>query len=57
MLFETPVHFCVRMQKVEDYMNSGEFYRPDGRGLLGLAKDLRTRCEEVVKHQGERIPK
>jgi hypothetical protein len=47
----------VRMKNVEDYMNSAEFSRKDGRGLLGLAKDLRSRCEEVVKRQGERIPK
>ena len=49
--------FRVRMKNVEDYMNSAEFSRKDGRGLLGLAKDLRSRCEEVVKRQGERIPK
>jgi hypothetical protein len=56
-IFETPAQFRERMQKVEDYMNSGEFSRKDGRGLLGLAKDLRSRCEEVVRRKGERIPK
>ena len=30
---------------------------PDGRGLEGLAKDLKWRCEEVVRLKGERIPK
>ena len=38
-------------------MNSAEFSGPDGRGLLGLAKDLRSRCQEVVRRKGERIPK
>jgi hypothetical protein len=56
-LYETPSQFLVRMQKVEDYMNSAEFSGPDGRGLLGLAKDLRSRCQEVVRRKGERIPK
>ena len=32
-------------------------FRKDGRGLLELAKDLRSRCEEVLQRKGERIPK
>ena len=56
-IFETPAQFRVRMQKVEDHLNSDEFAREDGRGLLGLAKDLRSRCEEVVRRGGERLPK
>ena len=38
-------------------MNSAEFAAKDGTGLEGLAKDLRNRCEEVVKNKGERLPK
>ena len=56
-LHECPEHFTQRMQKVEDYMNSSSFSACGGRGLMGLAKDLRTRCEEVRRRQGERIPK
>ena len=56
-LHETPAHFRQRMQKVEDFMNSDSFAAPGGAGLLGLAKSLRTRCEEVVLRRGERIPK
>ena len=55
-LHETPGHFTQRMQKVEDYMNSSSFTACGGRGLTGLAKDLRTRCEEARRRQGERIP-
>ena len=37
---------------------SEEFMRVDGgRGLAGLAKDLRDRCAKVMLLQGERIPK
>ena len=56
-LHETPAHFSLRMKKVEDHMNSEAFTAPGGRGLLGLAKDLRSRCEEVIKRDGQRIPK
>ena len=45
------------MNKVQDYMNSEEFARePDGRGLPGLAKDLRARCEQLLDKKGERLP-
>ena len=50
-------NFRLRMKRVEDHMNSEAFTAPGGRGLLGLAKVLRSRCEEVVRHQGQRIPK
>ena len=46
------------MQKVEDFMNSDAFAADDGgRGLRGLATEMLERCKEVVKRQGERIPK
>ncbi len=50
-------HFKARMQRVEDHMNSDAFAAPDGTGLLGLAKELKSRCEEVVKSGGRCIPK
>ena len=56
-IYETPEHFVTRMKKVEAHMNSDSFKAPDGRGLEGLAKDLKWRCEEVVRLKGERIPK
>ena len=53
---ETFSQFKRRMKNVEEYMNSDAFARdPGGRGLLGLAKDLRTRCEEVRNRNGERL--
>ena len=39
------------------HMNSGDFAAPGGRGLGGLAKELRDRCQDVIKLQGWRIPK
>ena len=57
-LHETLAQFAVRVKKVEKYMNSPQFKAKDGgRGLLGLAQDLRKRCQEVVDRSGERIPK
>ena len=57
-LGETPAQFKQRMQKVEDFMNSDAFAADDGgRGLRGLATEMLERCKEVVKRQGERIPK
>ena len=56
-IYETPEHIVTRMKKVETHMNSASFKAPDGRGLEGLAKDLKWRCEEVVRLKGERIPK
>ena len=56
-LGETPSQFATRMRKVQDFMNSPAFAAPGGgRGLEGLARDLRTRCQEVVDAEGERIP-
>ena len=51
--------FIKRMQKVEDYMNSSSSFAAcgGGRGLEGLARELRERCKEVKRRQGERIPK
>ena len=57
-LHESPAQFKQRMQKVEDFMNSDDFAADNGgRGLPGLAKELLGRCKEVIKRQGERIPK
>ena len=56
-IHETPNQFKARLQKVEDQLNSDDFSAPDGRGLEGLAKELRPRCEELVKRGGERLPK
>ena len=54
---ETRAQVKARMQKVEDHVNSDQLKQPNGRGLEGLAKELRWRCEEVVRRRGERIPK
>ena len=44
-------------EKVQDYMNPEEFARePDGRGLAGLAKEKRARCEQLLGGKGERLP-
>ena len=56
-LCESPAHFRMRMQKVEDHLNSPSFPQPGGSGLLGLAKELRDRCEAVIEREGERLPK
>ena len=56
-LFETPAQFRERMQKVENHLNSAAFASPSGMGLAGLAKELRPRCEELIKRKGQRLPK
>ena len=56
-LHESPEHFKARMQQVENHMNSDAFAAPDGQGLLGLAKELRSRCEDMIRRGGQRIPK
>ena len=56
-LHESFSHFAQRLKKVEDYMNSRAFAAQGGTGLLGLAKELRPRCEELVRLKGERLPK
>ena len=56
-LGESAQHFAARMLKVQEYMNSPAFAGKDGRGLAGLATDLRPRCEMVVAMRGQRIPK
>ena len=56
-LHESPAHFMQRMQKVEDFTNSTALAAEGGRGLWGLAKSLRERCEEVVRRGGARLPK
>ena len=56
-LHESPGHFRLRMQKMEDFMNSDALSAEGGRGLLGLAKSLRERCDKVVRRGGQRLPK
>ena len=57
-LHETIPQFKVRVKKVEKFMNSKKFKaKKDGGGLMNLANDLRSRCEDLKKRQGERIPK
>ena len=57
-LGETAVQFMARMRKVQNHMNSAAFARADsGRGLAGLAVELRQRCEALVALKGERLPK
>ena len=57
-LHETRAPFAARAKKVEKYMNSAKFKAKEGgRGLMGLAQDLRARCQQVVDKEGERIPK
>ena len=47
-----------RVKKVEKFMNSKKFKaKKEGGGLMSLAKDLRSRCEDLQKRKGERIPK
>ena len=56
-LNETPAQFQLRVRKVEAFMNSPDFAaKSSGRGLAGLAKDLKMRCMEVLDRKGERIP-
>ena len=50
-------HFAQRLKKVEEYMNSRAFAARGGIGLLGLAQELRPRCEEQVRFKGARLPK
>ena len=57
-LDETPAQFAARMEAVQAFMNSPDFAREGGgRGLAGLARELRSRCELVISRKGERIPK
>ena len=53
---ETPAHFRQRMQRVEDHMNLEAFAAEDGTGLLGLCKQLRSRCQALIDGVGERLP-
>ena len=56
-LFESTSDFARRMKQVEVHLNSDRFAAPGGGGLLALAKEMPARCDEVIKRQGERIPK
>ena len=55
-LCETPAQFKARMQKIEDFMNSPDFRAEGGNGLLGLAKEMRSRAEGIMRSGGERLP-
>ena len=54
---ETVSQFRLRMERVSSYMNSEAFTAGDGRCLEGLSRDLCSRCLEVVRLRGERLPK
>ena len=54
---ETAAHFKCRMEQIADHMNSPDFAACGGTGLAGLAKQLRPRCEALIKAKGERLPK
>ncbi len=56
-LEESVGHFKRRMKAVEEHMNSPVFSSQGGRGLDGLARNLRARCAEVVRRKGARLPK
>ena len=57
-LHETRAQFVLRAKLVEKHMNSRQFQAKHGeRGLLGLAEDLRSRCQSVIDKKGERIRK
>ena len=52
---ETEAQFRARMAKVVQYMNGPELAAKDGRGLLGICKALRPRCEELKRSGGRRL--
>ena len=54
---ESPKQFRMRLTAVQDYMNSADFHADGKAGLMGLAKEFRRRCEDVVRREGDRIPK
>ena len=56
-LNEPVARFKNHMELLAAPMNSPAFSAAGGRGLCGLARDLRWRCEEVAKRKGERLPK
>ena len=56
-LNETVPRFQDRMNRVAAHLNSQNFRAHGGRGMCGLAKDLRRRCAEVVRLKGGRLPK
>ena len=52
---ETVAQFRARMDRVVQHMNSNNFGA--GGGLPSLARGLRQRCQELVRLNGERLPK
>ena len=53
---ESPSQFRRRLDRVEDYFNSGK-WSDDHDALHRLAKSYRGRAEEVKARMGDRIPK
>ena len=54
---ETAARFKIRMERIAGHMNSPDFAARYGTGLLGWAKELRPRCEALIRALGERLPK
>ena len=55
-LNETAPRFQDRMNRVAAHLNSPNFRAHCGRGMCGLAKDLRRRCAGVVRQKGSGCP-
>ena len=56
-LHETPGQFAARMKKVERYMNYEMGTKAPGEALLTLGTRLHKRSGDLIKLQGERLPK
>ena len=56
-VYETLARFKIHMKRIAEHLNSPDFAARDGTGLLGLTKELRPRCEALIKGLGERLPK
>ena len=50
-LGETVAQFAWRMSQVENHMNSAAFCAASGRGLQGLATEMRARCTWVARNK------
>ena len=53
---ETLARFKIRMKRISEQLNSPDF-AARAMELLGLAKELRPRCEAIIKALGERLSK
>jgi hypothetical protein len=56
-LSEDRDQFRERLDKVTAHMNGPDFAKANGAGLVGLAKEIRQRCENLITIKGERLPK